>query len=247
MTSSRTQVIHAPLFEPNAISQAGSSDWKYSSGWKKVRMLSAFKIRNAIRNKRISCDLAASFTCWNALLWDFSSSCNCGASLSNAVEACDSAGEAIPQLPDSNCNEEGTSGRQQAAEAVKAKGPRTGTFGSWEVPRAKRRNHPEHLSPALVRPHLVYDAAPLIGDPFRENPEWRFRSSLKAGTHDYCSFEDTLALRGIVHGDIYISLNYKSLGFFHQLQPPRRRMRSSTTKYFETLALELISSHVDDT
>ena len=54
-----TQVIHAPLSLPNAICQAGSSDWKNSSGWKKVLRLSAFRILNATRNKRMSCDVVA--------------------------------------------------------------------------------------------------------------------------------------------------------------------------------------------
>jgi len=53
------QVIHAPLSLPNTICQAGSKDWKYSSGWKNVLMLSAFKILNAIRNNRMSCAVVA--------------------------------------------------------------------------------------------------------------------------------------------------------------------------------------------
>ena len=61
-----TQVIHAPLSLPKAISQAGSSDWKYSSGWKNVLMLRAFRIRNATRNSRISCDVAALWVRSNA-------------------------------------------------------------------------------------------------------------------------------------------------------------------------------------
>jgi len=52
-----TQVIHAPLSLPNAICQAGSNDWKYSSGWKKVWMLNAFRILKATRNNRMSCGL----------------------------------------------------------------------------------------------------------------------------------------------------------------------------------------------
>jgi hypothetical protein len=44
-----TQVIHAPLDAPNAISHAGSRDWKYSSGWKKVRMVMAFTKRRMMR------------------------------------------------------------------------------------------------------------------------------------------------------------------------------------------------------
>ena len=43
---------------PKAICHAGSSDWKYSSGWKKVLMLNALRIRNAIRNSRISREIA---------------------------------------------------------------------------------------------------------------------------------------------------------------------------------------------
>jgi hypothetical protein len=54
-----TQVIHAPLSLPNAICQAGSRDWKYSSGWKNVLMLSALKILNATRNSRMSCAVVA--------------------------------------------------------------------------------------------------------------------------------------------------------------------------------------------
>ena len=53
-----TQVIHEPLSLPKAIAQAGSSDWKNSSGWKKVLMLSAFRIRNATRKRRMSCEVA---------------------------------------------------------------------------------------------------------------------------------------------------------------------------------------------
>lgn len=53
-----THVIHGPLLSPKAICHAGSSDWKYSSGWKKVLMLNALRIRNAIRNSRISREMA---------------------------------------------------------------------------------------------------------------------------------------------------------------------------------------------
>ena len=56
-----TQVIQAPLSLPNAISQAGSSDWKYSSGWKKVLMLSASSTLNAMRKMRTSCAVAVDF------------------------------------------------------------------------------------------------------------------------------------------------------------------------------------------
>lgn len=55
-----TQVIQAPLSAPKAISHAGSSDWKYSSGWKNVLILSALSIRNAIRNSKMSWAVAAS-------------------------------------------------------------------------------------------------------------------------------------------------------------------------------------------
>ena len=54
-----TQVIHAPLSLPKAICHAGSSDWKNSSGWKKVLILSAFRILNAIKNRRTSCAVVA--------------------------------------------------------------------------------------------------------------------------------------------------------------------------------------------
>ena len=47
-----TQVIQAPLSAPNAIRHAGSSDWKYSSGWKKVLMLRALTMRIASRTAR---------------------------------------------------------------------------------------------------------------------------------------------------------------------------------------------------
>lgn len=46
-TNGNTQVIQAPLSGPKAICHAGSSDWKYSSGWKKVLVDRAFAIRNA--------------------------------------------------------------------------------------------------------------------------------------------------------------------------------------------------------
>lgn len=57
-----TQVIQAPLPLPNAICQAGSRDWKYSSGWKKVLTLSALRILNATRNKKMSCDVDTCLT-----------------------------------------------------------------------------------------------------------------------------------------------------------------------------------------
>jgi len=60
-----TQVIHAPLSLPNAICQAGSKDWKYSSGWKNVRMLSAFRILNATRNNRMSRAVVVVCALWN--------------------------------------------------------------------------------------------------------------------------------------------------------------------------------------
>ena len=43
-----TQVIHAPELGPKAIPHAGSSDWKYSSGWKKVFIQRAFMMRNTM-------------------------------------------------------------------------------------------------------------------------------------------------------------------------------------------------------
>jgi hypothetical protein len=42
-----TQVIQALLDWPKARRQAGSRDWKYSSGWKKVRRVRALAMRNA--------------------------------------------------------------------------------------------------------------------------------------------------------------------------------------------------------
>jgi hypothetical protein len=42
-----TQVIQALLEAPKARRQAGSRDWKYSSGWKKVRSVRALAVRNA--------------------------------------------------------------------------------------------------------------------------------------------------------------------------------------------------------
>ena len=45
-------MIHAPLRAPNAMRHAGSSAWKYSSGWKKVRTHSALSTRSASRNRK---------------------------------------------------------------------------------------------------------------------------------------------------------------------------------------------------
>ena len=58
----QTQVIQAPLSSPKAICQAGSSDWKYSSGWKKVCTLKAFTTRNAINNTNIVSDCMQYYT-----------------------------------------------------------------------------------------------------------------------------------------------------------------------------------------
>ena len=85
-----TQVIHAPLFAPKAISHAGSSDWKNSSGWKKVSTLSAFRILNATRNKKRSREgetcLTVSVARRRRLL---ASSRLMELSMPNLVEACD--------------------------------------------------------------------------------------------------------------------------------------------------------------
>jgi hypothetical protein len=43
-------VIQAPLWLPNAIFHAGSSDWKYSSGWKNVLTQSALIMRKHTSN-----------------------------------------------------------------------------------------------------------------------------------------------------------------------------------------------------
>jgi hypothetical protein len=43
----RTQVTQAPLSVPKASAQAGSSAWKNSSGWKKVRRARASSRRKA--------------------------------------------------------------------------------------------------------------------------------------------------------------------------------------------------------
>ena len=45
LESEPTHVIQAPLWLPNAIFHAGSSDWKYSSGWKNVWTQSALIMR----------------------------------------------------------------------------------------------------------------------------------------------------------------------------------------------------------
>ena len=42
-----THVIQAPWWWPKASCHAGSRDWKNSSGWKKVRSVRAFTMRNA--------------------------------------------------------------------------------------------------------------------------------------------------------------------------------------------------------
>lgn len=58
-----THVIQAPLSAPKAIFHAGSSAWKYSSGWKKVLIVKALTIRKARRNPktRIHCELTGTF------------------------------------------------------------------------------------------------------------------------------------------------------------------------------------------
>src|SRR5271170_4813292 len=81
-----THVIQAPLFFPNAICHAGSSDWKYSSGWKKVRIVRALSIRNATRNRKISSEWA---TCFTALGVVGAPSSVSFVSLPTFVEACD--------------------------------------------------------------------------------------------------------------------------------------------------------------
>ena len=47
-----TQVNHAPLLEPKARSQAGSRDWKNSSGWKKVAIHQALMSRMTMISRR---------------------------------------------------------------------------------------------------------------------------------------------------------------------------------------------------
>ena len=49
----RTHVIQAPEVEPKAICHAGSKDWKYSSGWKKVCTERAFTHRKRRRKSHI--------------------------------------------------------------------------------------------------------------------------------------------------------------------------------------------------
>lgn len=51
---SQTHVIQAPDPAPKAICHAGSSAWKYSSGWKKVRTHSAFTKRKRMSRLRMS-------------------------------------------------------------------------------------------------------------------------------------------------------------------------------------------------
>ena len=48
-----THVIQAWLSAPNASCHAGSRDWKYSSGWKKVHSVNAFTMRKASSNANI--------------------------------------------------------------------------------------------------------------------------------------------------------------------------------------------------
>lgn len=112
-----THVIQAPLFASNAISQAGSSDWKYSSGWKKVRIVSAFRMRNAIRNRKTSWEVATSFARRSSkcLFVVLCSSWTWDASVSNAVDACDSAGEAITcPMCSKGCRQKTALARQRA-------------------------------------------------------------------------------------------------------------------------------------
>ena len=52
----RTQVIQAPLSGPKTSTHAGSSDWKYSSGWKKVLTVNALTRRRATSAAKISHD-----------------------------------------------------------------------------------------------------------------------------------------------------------------------------------------------
>lgn len=54
MAQESTQVVQAPLSGPKAASQAGSRDWKYSSGWKKVLMLKALMILKIRRHPKMS-------------------------------------------------------------------------------------------------------------------------------------------------------------------------------------------------
>lgn len=48
-----TQVIQGAWSSPNAARQAGSRDWKNSSGWKKVRTVQAFTRRKATRKRKM--------------------------------------------------------------------------------------------------------------------------------------------------------------------------------------------------
>ena len=110
--SAFTQVIHAPLSAPKAISQAGSRDWKNSSGWKKVLTLSAFRILNATRNKKTSRDTEARLIRSKAGRWrTLTSSKLMELSMPNRVEACDIGvvgGDDIAlHLPSANAHEEG--------------------------------------------------------------------------------------------------------------------------------------------
>lgn len=55
----RTQVMYAPLSDPKAAAHAGSRDWKYSSGWKKVQTRAAFTRRRRSSEARTLRVLAA--------------------------------------------------------------------------------------------------------------------------------------------------------------------------------------------
>ena len=49
-----TQVSEsAPPLEPKARLHAGSRDWKYSSGWKKVRRVTALRILSEINDRKM--------------------------------------------------------------------------------------------------------------------------------------------------------------------------------------------------
>ena len=48
-----TQVIQGAWSSPNAARQAGSRDWKNSSGWKKVRTVKALTRRKAMRKRKM--------------------------------------------------------------------------------------------------------------------------------------------------------------------------------------------------
>ena len=47
-----TQVIQGAWLSPKATCQAGSSDWKNSSGWKNVRTVNAFRRRKETRARK---------------------------------------------------------------------------------------------------------------------------------------------------------------------------------------------------